>query len=294
MKKTIFLAIICIALLSVFGISVSASSLNSGDADRETLSSQLSSEQLALIQNSDLYNDSMNGITVEGQPVVIVYNRMFWEYAELSLDDIVNKATKSIPPDYLLFETSTRIQTLQKEDGQMSILVRETYTQDTLPTYLQDIASSDGKSCTILGKSQTIANVICFDGTASHQGIAVYYVTDNNETYVRYYDSRTAKAAEFTLTDFQEYGVAYHNYITSDEFNYTEKGEPLGGATVPFTEFIHSDKWTAYLNPSNKPIAEKEPVFATGTVITVAAVLLSAIVALLFILRKKKAAQKAS
>ena len=206
-KKFVFTAIICISLLSVLGFSVSASSLNSGDTDLVKFSSQLSSEQLSLLQNSDLYDDSMSGIAVDDQPIVIVYNEMPWNHAGQSPDVIMKELTeKSILPDYVLLnETSTRIQTLQKSDGQMTIRVRETYAQDTLPTYLQDLISSNGTSCKILGENRTIANVICFDGSSSHQGIAVYYVTDSNDTYVRYYESRTDEAVEFSLADFQKH-----------------------------------------------------------------------------------------
>lgn len=286
MKKLVFTAIICISLISLFAVSVSASSINSGDTDLVKFSSQLSSEQLSLLKNSDLYDDSMSGITVEDQPIVIIYNEMFWNRAEQSLEVMVKELTeKSILPDYVLLnETSTRIQTLQKSDGQMTIRVRETYAQDTLPTYLQDLISSNGTSCKILGENRTIANVICFDGSSSHQGIAVYYVTDSNDTYVRYYESRTDEAVEFSLADFQKHGVAYNEYITSDEYNYTKDGEPLYGGTVSFVEFIHSDITKA----------DEQPEFPIAIVIAISAAFLAAIVALIYIIRKKKITQTMS
>lgn len=291
MKKFLSIALICASLLTVFGIAVSASSAN----DRAPISSQLSSEQLALIQNTDLYDDSMEGISVKDQTVVIVYNRLFMEYAGLSPDELVKKASASIPPDYLLFESYTRIQTLQKNDGQMSIFVRQTYTPNTLPTYLKDLASSDGKSCTILGKTRTIANVICFDGTASYDGIAVYYMTDTNETFVRYYDSRTSNAAEFTLADYQKYAVAYNNYLTSDEHNYDENGNLLYGDSIPFTQFIQSEElMNAEYHHYGRDyyLQSSEPEFPIETVSTVAAVVLWALVVVLLIIRKKRKGKK--
>ena len=288
MKKFLSIVLICASLLTLLGFSVSASSATS-------ISSQISSEVRSLLNNTDLYDDSMEGISVKNQTVVIVYNRLFMEYAGLSPDELVKKASASIPPDYLLFESYTRIQTLQKDDGQMSIFVRETYTPNTLPTYLKDLASSDGKSCTILGKTRTIANVICFDGTASYDGIAVYYVTDTNETFVRYYDSRTSNAVEFTLADYQKYGVAYNNYLTSDEHNYDENGNLLYGGSIPFTTFIQSEEMlNAEYHHYGRDYYRDPPKseFPTVIVITASVALVVAIGIVFLILRKKKGNKK--
>lgn len=294
MKKTVFLAIICIALLSVFVFPASASSAT----ERVPISSQISSELRSLLNNKELYNDSMKGITVGDQPIITVYNNVFWRYCEFSLEDRIKKieAEEVWKPSYILLNSSVRIQPVQKEDGQTSILVRETFTSNTLPTYVKDFASSDKNSCTILGESRTIANVICFDGRSSHAGTAVYYVTDTNEVFVRYYNSYNAPAAEFTLADYQHYGVIYYNYITSDEANYDENGNLLVGS-FPFTTFIQSEEMLNgeyhhygrdyYRDPP-------KPEFPIATVSTVAAVVLWALVVVLLIIRKKKGTKKAS
>ena len=83
---------------------------------------------------------------------------------------------------------------------------------------------------------------------------------------------------EFSLADFQKHGVAYNEYITSDEYNYTKDGEPLYGGTVSFVEFIHSDITKA----------DQQPEFPIGIVIAISAVFLAAIVALICVIRKKK------
>lgn len=284
MKKILSIVLLCASLLTVLGFSVSASSA----AEWAPITSQLSPEIRSLLNNTDLYDDSMEGITVEDQPIITVYNGIFWEYSGLSLNDRVEKieAEEVWTPSYILMNSYARVAIIKDST---KIKLRETYTPDTLPTYLKDLASSIGKNTTILGKTRTISNVVCFDGTSSYKGVAVYYVTDTNETFVRYYDSRTSNAVEFTLADFQEYGVIYHNYITSDEANYDENGNPLCGSSS-FTTFIQSEEMLNgeyhhygrdyYRDPP-------EPEFPIETVSTVAAVVLWALVVVLLIIRKK-------
>lgn len=192
----------------------------------QVIASQLSEDEKELFKSSDTLN-------LSGDPILRVYNQMFWSLADKPLKEIIAGAevyskAYNTADYYVLSDNPYKIRIFNNQVTKLD--------STDIPQYVKDI-SALSNYVTVNGTRSYVKGIYCFDAETSHQGIVVYVQTDT-DSLVKYYENRYSAPLLFAEDEFRVYATDYYAYITSYENNYNDKGEPVGGAVLSFKEFI--------------------------------------------------------
>ena len=233
MKKIVTLLLVLIIGISM-SITVYATDAQQvyNDDLQTILKDQLEETEYQKLLNKNYYHSSMTDIVLENKPILKVYNQMYWEFFHLPIGDIVEYANSEKIIDYIVFEKSPiRLRAGEFNSGYTISLVtnRESKPMSDIYKISTNMTVSD-TSCTVTG-------IYFFDGFSSHMGACVYYLT-SEENFVKYYQDELSEGIWFKESEYNSFAEQYYSYLISPENNYNEDGEPMGGGTLSFLEFI--------------------------------------------------------
>lgn len=233
MKKILTLFFVLVISISMCITSYASDNIQTDDDLEIILNEQLDEADYQKLSNKNNYDSSIIDVTLEGKPIIKVYNEIYWNVSDLPLNDIVAHANLSKTIDYIVFdnspvrlrmyESNTEVKIGSSPNGVMSMPVND----------IQMLS----KDMTILDTTCAVTNIIYFDGFSSHMGASVYYITTNGN-FVKYYRNEYSEGVWFTENDYRNFAAQYYGYLTSPENNYNEHGEPIGGGTLSFLDFI--------------------------------------------------------
>lgn len=237
MKKVSFFIImvaICILSITINAKDVAQSNASANESISNILKNQLSTDDLNDLKNDDLYGLAKNPISIDNEPIIKIYNVVYWEFSNMNLDEILLIAEQAKTFDYVALNQDVRLRKIISTDN---ISIGISSEQSSL-NYVDDIRkiTSDFE---ILNKQCKILNIYCFDGFTSLQGASVYFVTDQG-IYIRYYENKHSEGVWFEEKQYKKYASDYYEYISSPENNYNEFGEPINGGNMSFVSYINS------------------------------------------------------
>lgn len=230
--KKIFIFALLFAMIFSTTLSIGAEGLS----EQVSITSNIALEKnhQEILFDTKYYDESLSQYDLLQKNIVVTYNFAYWEFFDDPLSEIVKYADTEKMIDYWVLDSSPyRISKLKSND-EISISLKATPTVH--PTYLNDVV----KALSVSSADKAPKNIICFDGSASHQGIVMYYVYED-ATEVVVYEDIWSEALRLPLDKFQAYAKEYYSYITSDEVNYDENGKPLYGVNASFKEFYNSN-----------------------------------------------------
>ena len=188
------------------------------------------------IFNNELYQGSMKEENLTDKTLVKLYYVPVWDFAGYEPADIEAKFKElGGMTSYIVLDDEPYIALIEKsKDGKVTIDKKE-YSKSK--TYVDDILTSAVFNTSIATNNTGFTDVICFDFDDGIMGTVVYYI-NGDDTVVMCYNDHYSEGVAYTLTDFQKYGTAYHNYISSYEYNYDENGNPLYGQSLSFNTYV--------------------------------------------------------
>lgn len=245
------------------------------------LRDQLSQEDYSELTDTKKYHDSMKNKNIKDKPILKVYNEIYWNLANKSLAEIVETAEKNEfnCDNYVVFDEVPFNVCVFKSDK--SVAVKKVY--DFVPRYIKDIQNLNATS-ELLNKECKIEGIYCFDASSSYFGTVVYLKT-NNGVFVKYYKNADADALVFTEDKFADYAVDYYEYITSDEVNYNEFGEPLYSSDMGFSSFIDKSN---NIDNNNLNTIHRNDTQKSTLLICLAVAVIALAVSVVFIVRLKR------
>ena len=187
------------------------------------------------IYNSQLYDESLREYTINDKPLVKINYIPIWYHAGESIDDLIKTAERTWQETYIVLDKKP-FGTFAKSSGENKIICKSNIYDET-PMFLTDLINSSVLHSKLSPSNISYTNVLCFDAVKSHQGVVVYYISEEN-AIVYYYEDYSSNALQFTLGDFQKYGTEYYEYITSYEYNYNKNGEPLYSQGMSFKSYL--------------------------------------------------------
>lgn len=194
--------------------------------------------------------------TLEGQAVLFIFKGSVWRFMHLPLEEAIENAYELCLYSYRLISGPEKAVT--KRTDRAKYIVSDLAIVDHMygtPTYVLDVLTGDAVQ-SFLGAEHGINSIICFDGHGVQQYAAVLYFTDGG-VFVRHYDYPNSEAVEYTLEEYQIYAAAYYEYLTAYETNYNEKGEPLNGGSITFSDFIEN-VYSPEANDTRNPLKPTE------------------------------------
>ncbi len=251
MKKTIkylLLIVILLVIILSLAINISANNITEYDDEDTTVDSEFASilnSQLTDYEISALNSCGIPELAIDEEyrskhPIIARLGTVFsfhqvGEGFDCLLDAAQESNNKMAYKDYIALSDKPYFVSIYDKDGKPIAEAVYDYYDSGVPTYISDIMGfSNGLP---IEEECRLEGIYCFDGETSHQGIAVYLLTDKG-IYVEYYKNSTSKGVLFSEEDFRAKAAEYYAYLVSYENNYNEKGEPIGGGTVDFLTFI--------------------------------------------------------
>ena len=271
MKKILTLFFVLIISISMCITSYAVDNQQADNDDLEIiLNEQLDEADYQKLSNKNNYDSSIIDVTLEGKPIIKVYNQIYWNVSDLPLNDIVAHANLSKTIDYIVFDNSpVRLRMLYESNTKVKI--------GSSPNGVMSMPVNDiqmlSKDMTILDTTCAVTNIIYFDGFSSHMGASVYYITTNGN-FVKYYRTEYSEGVWFTENDYRNFAAQYYDYLISPENNYDENGEPIGGGTLSFLDFVSNENITLpNFSEDNMPVSSETetPIFGLYWVIAIIA-----------------------
>lgn len=204
------------------------------------------------IFNNELYQGSMKEENLTDKTLVKLYYLPVWTYAGLSPNDIEAKLNDiGAMMSYIVLDEEPYIAVVNTSKDSKITVDKKEYGKSK--TYVDDILASAVYDTPIAAKDIGFTDVICFDYERGILGTVVYYLNGDN-TIVMCYSDHSSEGVAYTLADFQKYGTAYYNYISSDEYMYDEEGNRLYGQNISFNTYV-----TDVYNPSHDVSIDEQP-----------------------------------
>ncbi len=249
---------------------------------------QLDETEYSKLSDKNSYASSINDLVLENEPVIKVYNEIYWNYSNLPIDEIVENANQSNIVDYIVLKESPIRLRMRDSKGKFSIGLS---SKSTSAKWVNDILNVS-LDMNILNYDCTVTEIYCFEDFSSHMGATVYYLTTQG-TFVKYYRYETSDGTWFTEHDYRSYAWEYYNYLISPENNCNENGEPIGGGTLSFLDFIaYTQNKPANSNDVNSLAPDSYSVSRNGTHYVVGAlvcvILIVISTAIILLLKKRK------
>jgi hypothetical protein len=205
------------------------------------INSQLSDSEKAELKNAGATED----LNISDIPVIKIFNELFCQEIGEPFDTLLAAANSYSDQaqftDYAVLDSTPYPIRMLHGNQDLTMSVGKIDYTSTVPKYITDIMALSDRLVAENGSECKLEGVYCFDASAIHQGIAVYLKTDKG-VYVNYYEDLTSEAQYFTEEEFRIQAGAYYNYLKSDENNYNENGEALGGNKESFASFTQSDR----------------------------------------------------
>ena len=236
MKRIISCLISSVLIMVLFAPFVTANEMN-GMEDDAMLTDWLKEnkfEQIDEILNFSTFDQSMETIDLDSQPMLIIYAAHYPAYAEKrSYEENIQYFKENMPVSIALLSEKPGYIFVHPDTKEASV-----HSYEVIPTYIKDILGGTVRQM-FLGHERKIHNIICFDANTSTKGTVVVYETDGGR-YVRFYEHNAASAVEFTWEDYEEKAIAYYTYTTSYEYNYTVDGYTIYGQGTTFLKFVEN------------------------------------------------------
>ena len=241
----ILISIVLVALLCVNAFAENEIQDKKWNMDTRVVSlinGQLSNAELSVLKASGIPELVADGQFRSEYPVLKIYHELFTpkvgEPLETRLVEAEASYTQVNYTEYVQLNTKPyRIRVMNQNSNPSVFIDRECYSS-TIPTYIADMMELS--ETFITEDTCVLEGIYCFDAENSHQGIAVYLKTDKG-VYVRYYENSLSEAILFTEADFRTWAGAYYQYLISDENNYNENGEAVGGGNMSFLSFMQNE-----------------------------------------------------
>ena len=223
--------ILFVALLSVI-ISLMTTNVNAEEPEMLTdVLKNTNQEEIDPMLDEERFDGTMEDISLDGDAFLLSYMTCLGAWGETDWNTVLTKA-KNEEHKYLIVlrEDAFMLRAYANESkfGAGNVFEKN-------PTYVQDILEGESQQ-EFLGQTARIVNVIGFNYRRMDDEVTLGYDTDKG-LFVRYYENNNAEAVEFTWEDYIQKAVAYWEYATSYENNYTPDGQPLSGIKISFLEF---------------------------------------------------------
>jgi LPXTG-motif cell wall-anchored protein len=221
------------------------------------------------------FDDALKEISLNGRSMLLVYDTGFGAIASEDLEAIIESAHNEATAEVVVLDDKPFLLFLKGAENKL--WTASEYS--SVPTFVQNIMN-EGAEQMFLGQNVCVSNVYCFSLKRAYNETTVVYETDKGN-FVRYYEHDQAEAVEYEWLDYVQKSIAYHEYSTSYENNYTPDGEPLYSGSVSFIEFCK--------NPSQYTVDEMQPkTDYTVLIIAIVGVAVIATAGILVYIRKKK------
>lgn len=273
MKKMTVVLLIVVLLCCMLLIPAHAD-----DEDNTPLRDVLINKNTEMVDDfmdPDLFQESMEGVVWEDQPILFVFTRPLYHCTEMTLDEILQDSFQNWSSQIVILHDDPIGISRYKSKTKIGAFDFPVYR------YLQDIL--DGKAIQeFLGEKCHINNVFFFGIHTDNNEHDVLYVTDKG-LYVRCYANGSAEPIEYDWDSYCVIARAYHDYISSYEYNFDENGNIIAGGNLSFLEFAENP--TKYV-----PDYGKEPQDNTLTWILAGAgvVAVTATAATILLFRRKR------
>lgn len=226
--------VISIVLL---GLLISPFSLNVNAEETEMLTDVLKTknqEEILEMLDEERFDRTMEGISLDGDVFLLSYKTFLGAWGESDWNAVLTKVKKEEYKELIVLrEDAFKLRAYANES---KFGVEKMY--EITPTYVQDVLNGESQQV-FLRQGAKIVNVTAFNFRRAGDEITLVYETDKG-LFARYYENNWAEAVEFTWEDYIQKAMAYWEYISSYEYNYSPEGEPLAGANVSFLEWCNN------------------------------------------------------
>jgi len=233
MKKRIISFLIYIMCFSMVSPFVYAEEQKESPTLQSVLSNDLTEAEKMLLQNPE-------GL------VIRIYDGVPYNYADKPLSEIeeIKKTTWFLSCrmiEYLIInpDGTAKVMLCSENQNTNEVTIRDN-TEDAETEYLEKLLFQKADA-DFNGNTYRIKRIVAFDSFAEHQGACIYVETTGG-IFIQYYSHSQADPVVYTQDEFGKWGKAYSEYLSSEEHNYNEKGEPLYGGNTNFTSFIEQVK----------------------------------------------------
>lgn len=234
MNRFIAFASIFILAIFMFAYPISASTTPTEhiSCSLTQLLTTTNKELIEGVLDPDLFDDSLQNLNLDGKPMLFRSSCPFFFVADMTYEESIRYVYNNYASEIIILDSEPVI--LRPYQSKTKIGAAEYEVQ----SYVQDIIDGDIIQ-TFLGTECQITNIVCFDAITSRLGATVIYET-NQGLYVRYYETDSSNALEYTWNDFTQLAQAYYDYISAYENNYDEYGNALNGVHVSFVKFAQN------------------------------------------------------
>ena len=266
MKKILILLLSCLLVLCL--------PLSAFAAEGQVLASrQISDEELAILYDTALYKESLEGVTLTDQPIVKIYAGIPYELAGTPFSDLLARyeAKESVQREYLIGGIHVFTYT---ENGVTTVGKRGYGSAIYTPPYVLDIPRMD-TTMNLRGTECTVLDIYCFDESDQYRREAAVYLITDKGTYVLFYaDPCYAEPAVFTEEEFAEYAAGLIRYEEA-------RADGYGG---PFLSYVLNIYGTKYDKGVKKDLTPVIGIAAAGGALLIGA----AAIALIAYRKKQK------
>ena len=270
MKKILILLLSCLLVLCL--------PLSALAAEGQVLASrQISDEELAILYDTALYKESLEGVTLTDQPIVKIYAGIPYELAGTPFSDLraQYEAKESVQREYLIGGIHVFTYT---ENGVTTVGKRGYGSASYVPPYVLDIPRMD-TTMNLRGTECTVLDIYCFDESDPYRREAAVYLITDKGTYVLFYaDPCYAEPAVFTEEEFAEYAAGLIRY---EEATYVPMADGCG---MPFLSYVLNIYGTKYDKGVKKDLTPVIGIAAAGGALLIGA----AAIALIAYRKKQK------
>lgn len=267
-------AIFLITVLLCGGMVLSAHATEEDIPLRNVLIDK-NNEIIEEFMDPNLFQESMEGVIWEGQPILLVFTRPLYHCTEMTLEEIVQDSFQNWSSQIVILHDNPIGISRYKSKTKIGAFDFPVYR------YLQDIL--EGKAVQeFLGENCSINNIFFFGIHTDNNEHDILYDTDKG-MYVRCYANSSANPVEFTWDNYCEIARAYHDYISAPENNFNENGNIIAGPNPTFLEFAENP--TKYVPDYGK---EPESPWLVWCIAGAGVFVVGVVVAAIFLLRRRK------
>ncbi len=238
--KTIFTFVLLLSVIWNMTAALYANGIAYSDTNMllSISNKQLTPEEKSALSNIEAYDDTLKDVDLKDIPIIKLYRVMHWEYAEYSLQSMVELSEKeeknNFSTDYIVFDRNQPYIASKSNIKDSRYTITKKQIGSYIPVFIKDILDLPDALTSDMGED--VLEIYCFDCTSVLDGVTVYIKTDKG-VFIKYYRDYYYAGVTFSEEEFRPLAVAFNKYKGSDENNYDEKGNPLGG-TTDFLSFL--------------------------------------------------------
>jgi len=264
MKKLLPLLLACLFVFLIF-LPVHA------EEEQVLSSKQISEEELAILYNTELYNENLKGTMLTDQPIIKIYRRIPYELASSPFYEMLRQLEEQdfVRREYLIGGKHIFVHT---KDGITNVGIRGYERETYVPPYLFDIPRMD-TTVTLRGTECNVLDIYCFDESENFGDSVIYLITDKGIFVMCYAYPYYAEPAVFTEEEFSEFAASFVRY---EEAIY-EPGAVGGRSLLNYVLNTYGTRWDRGVEKDNRPlilIAAASAVISTAIPIAIAGIIL--------------------